>query len=164
MTAVLSVVAMLGLGLLQIFLPQLWFGFGAIDWLLMYVVLQSLRVGFRASILTGAAAGLIQDGLSGGIIGLHAFAKTTVAALISTFGGLMVVRGPIPEAAVAGTAAVLEGFIVVAWQAMLGRPVSLGPIDLVVRGVATGAAAVLVLTTARWWQRRTRMGGRGGRP
>ncbi|MGD8329260.1 MAG: rod shape-determining protein MreD [Acidobacteriota bacterium] len=163
MTVLRALVALLGLGLLQVFLPRVWAGLGVVDWLLIYVVLQSLRGSFQRSILLGASAGLVQDGLSGGIIGLHAFAKTSVAALIATFGGLLVVRGPFPEAVVTGGAAMVEGLIVIAWQAMLERPVSLGPIDVVVRAVATAAATLAVLSTARWWEQRALRRGRGRR-
>jgi rod shape-determining protein MreD len=163
MTALRSLVALLALGVLQVFLSQVWTGLGAVDWLLIYVALQSLRHSFRHSILLGAGGGLIQDALSGGIIGLHAFAKTAVAALIATFGGLLVVRGPLPEAIVAAAAAVIESLIVVAWQAMLERPLSLGPIDLGVRAGATALATFAVLSTARWWQQRARRKRRGGR-
>ena len=107
MTALRSLVVLLALGLAQIFLPQVWSGLGAIDWLLIYVALHALRGRFRGAVLVGAAAGLIQDGLSGGIIGLHAFAKTSVAALIAALGGLLVVRGPLPETLVVGAAGIL---------------------------------------------------------
>ncbi len=154
MTALRSIALLFGLGLLQIFLPQVWSGLGGIDWLLIYVVLRSLRGSFRQSILLGAGAGLIQDGLAGGIIGLHAFAKTTVAAVIATFGSLLVVRGPLLEATITGVATVLEGLIVVGWQVLLGRPASLGPVDVLVRGAATGAATMVVLYAGRRWQQR----------
>ncbi len=165
MTSLRSIALLFGLGLLKIFLPQVWSGLGGVDWLLIYVVLQSLRGSFRQSILLGAGAGLIQDGLAGGIIGLHAFAKTSVAAVIATFGGLLVVRGPLLEAAITGVATVLEGLIVVGWQVLLGRPVSIGPVDLLVRTAATGAATMMILYTGRRWQQRAlikRRGGRGG--
>ena len=57
MTALRSIVLLFGLGLLQIFLPQVWSGLGVVDWLLIYVVLQSLQGSFRRSILLGAGAG-----------------------------------------------------------------------------------------------------------
>ena len=162
MTALRSLVVLLALGLAQIFLPQVWSGLGAIDWLLIYVALRALRGRFRGAVLVGAAAGLIQDGLSGGIIGLHAFAKTSVAALIATFGGLMVVRGPLPETLVVGAAGILEGFIVVAWQVMLGRPVSLSLFDLLLRAAATAAATLIILSAARRWQQRGLLKGHRG--
>lgn len=162
MTVLRSLGMLLALGLVQNFLPLVWSGFGTIDWLLIYIVLHSLRGRFRSSVVAGAGAGLIQDGLSGVIIGLHAFAKTSVAALIAIFGGWLVVRGPLPEALVVGAAGILEGLIVVAWQAMLGRPVSLGVFDLLVRAVATAAATLIILSAVRRWEQRAlRKGHRG---
>ncbi|MCH7824621.1 MAG: rod shape-determining protein MreD [Acidobacteria bacterium] len=165
MTALRSIALLFGLGLLQIFLPTVWSGLGGVDWLLIYVVLQSLQGSFRRSILLGAGAGLIQDGLAGGIIGLHAFAKTTVAAVIATFGSLLVVRGPLLKAAITGVATALEGLIVVAWQLLLGRPASLDAVDILVRAAVTGAATMVILYTGRRWQQRAlikRRGVRGG--
>ena len=162
MTALRSLGALLALGLVQIFLPQVWSGFGTIDWLLIYIVVYSLDGRFRSSVLVGAGAGLIQDGLSGGIIGLHAFAKTSVAALIAAFGGWLVVRGPLPTALVVGVVGILEGLIVVAWQAMLGRPVSLGLFDLLLRAVATAAMTPIILSTAHRWQQRPLLKGHQG--
>lgn len=166
MTALRSIALLFGLGLLQIFLPQVWSGLGGVDWLLIYVVLAALRGSFRQSILLGAGAGLIQDGLAGGIIGLHAFSKTAVAAIVATFGSLLVVRGPLLEATITAVATALEGLIVVGWQGLLGRQVSLGPVDLLVRAAATGAATAVILYMSRRWQQRAlikRRGDRGGR-
>ena len=70
------------------------------------------------------------------------------------FGSLLAVRGPLLEALITGVATALEGLIVIAWQVMLRRPVSLGPIDLLVRAVATGVATMVVLYIGRWWQQR----------
>lgn len=163
MTVLRSLAALFALGVLQVFLSQVWSGFGSVDWLLIYIVLQSLRGSFRRSILLGAGGGLIQDGLAGGILGLHAFAKTSVAAVIAAFGGLLVVRGPLPEAFVVGAATALEGLIVSAWQVMLGRPSSMSLVDIVVRVVATTAATLAVLSAVRRWERRALRKGRGGR-
>ena len=154
MTALFSVLLLFGLGLLQIFLPQVWSGLGRIDWLLMYVVLQSLRSSFRRSILLGAGAGLIQDGLAGGIIGLHAFAKTTVAAIIAMFSSLFVLRGPLSGAMITGLAVIIEGLILMAWQLSLGQPTSLGLGDVSLGAAATSAATMLVIYAGRKWQQR----------
>lgn len=159
MTPLISIAILFGLGLLQVFLSQVWIGLGAIDWLVIYIALMSLRVSFQRSILLGAAGGLIQDALSSGIIGLHAFAKTCVAALIAGFGGLLVVRGPLPEAVLVATAATVEGLLVVAWQMMLERPVSLGPLDIAWRAALTAAAGFAVLTAAQRNEQRSRRRG-----
>ena len=155
MTALFSVLLLFGLGLLQIFLPQIWSGFGRIDWLLMYVGLQSLRSSFRRSILLGAGAGLIQDGLAGGIIGLHAFAKTTIAAIIAMFSSLFVLRGPLLGAMTTGLAVIIEGLILMAWHLSLGQPPPLGLGDHLWLGVAaTSATTMLVVYTGRNWEQR----------
>ena len=154
MTAILSMLVLLGLGLLQIFLPQVWSGLGRVDWLLMYVVLQSLRSSFRRSILLGAGAGLIQDSLAGGIIGLHAFAKTAIAATIAMFSSLFVLRGPLSGAMITGLAVIIEGLIVMAWQLSLGRPAPFGLGDVSLGAAATSAATMLVVYTGRKWQQR----------
>lgn len=159
MTVLVSIAILLALGLLQVFLSQVWSILGAIDWLVMYIALMALRVSFQRSIVLGAAGGLVQDALSGGIVGLHGFAKTSVAALIAAFGGLLVVRGPLPEALLVAAAATFEGFLVVAWQMMLERPVSLGLVDIVWRAAATSAAAFAVLTAARRRELRARRRG-----
>jgi rod shape-determining protein MreD len=163
MSGLRAIVSLFALGVVQVFLPQVWSGFGAIDWLLIYIVVQALRSSFRTSVLLGAGGGLIQDSLAGGILGLHAFAKTSVAALIAAFGGLLVVRGPLPEAIVVGAAAALEGLIVVSWQLMLGRAVSIDMLDVAVRALATAVAAFVALSSLRRWEERALRKARGGR-
>ena len=98
MRALRWVVVLLAFGLLQTFTTAVWPPLGHIDWLLIAVVLLALRGSFREAVLLGAVAGLIQDGLSGDIVGLHGFAKTSIAAVIASFGSFLVVRGPLPEA------------------------------------------------------------------
>ncbi len=154
MSELLWVGLLFGLGLLQVFLPQVWSPLGFVDWLLIAVVHQALGSGFHRSILRGAGAGLIQDGLSGGIVGLHAFSKTAVAAIVTSFGSFMLVRGPLYQGVVAGGATLGDGLIVAAWLAMLGRPQSLSPLELPLRAVATGGTAAFVLWSARRWELR----------
>jgi rod shape-determining protein MreD len=160
MSGLRSVGVLLGLALLQVSLPQVWSPLGAVDWLLIFIVHESLRGSFQRSVLIGAAGGLVQDGLSLGIVGLHAFAKTSVAAIIASFGSFLVVRGPLLQALVTGVAALGESLIVVFWQAMLGRPVSMGPLDIVIRALATGIVTALIFAVVRRWQQRVRRRGR----
>ena len=154
MTALRSIFLLLTLGLMQIFLPQVWSRFGRVDWLLIYVVLQSMRSSFQRSILLAAGAGLIQDSLSGGIVGLHAFTKTTVVAIIATFSNRLVFSGPIPEAMIVGLAVTLDGLIVVAWQLFLGLPSSLSAGDIFAGAAATSGVTMLVIYTGHKWQQR----------
>ena len=149
------VALLLGIGLLQAWLPQVWRPLGAVDWLLIVVVHQALRSKFRRSVLFGAGAGLIQDGLAGGIVGLHAFAKTAIAAIIASFSSVLVVRGPLPEASLAAVASVAESLIVVAWLALLEQP-SMSPLNIPARSVATGVATLLFLISLQRIRQRRR--------
>lgn len=156
MTALLWTGILLGLGLVQTFLPTVWAPLGAVDWLLLPVIHQALRSTARRAIVLGAAAGIIQDALSGGLVGLHGFAKTVVAAITAFFGNLLVVRGAVPEGIITGVASLAEGAIVAAWLLTLSRPAVPGPVGPVGRALATGIAAVLVQVGLNWWRRRQR--------
>ncbi len=106
------VVLMLVVGTFQTTLTQMVPPLGLVDGLMVAAGLLALRRTFAASVVIGALAGFVQDSLSGGIVGLHAFAKTVVAALITSLGNVIVVRGPLAEAIVIGAAAMIESMII----------------------------------------------------
>lgn len=139
---------LLVLGVVQITLGDLWWGFGFVDLLMIAAGLLALRMRFAPAILTGAAAGLVQDSLGGGLIGLHAFAKTAVNAGLASVGQFLVVRGEAASALMIGAAAVLEGAIVVALLSFLSWPGGGSPLSLLVRGAVTGLACGLYLLLA----------------
>ena len=56
-----------------------------------------------------------------------------------------------------------NGLIVIAWQVMLSRPVSIDLIDVVIRAMATAIAAFTALSALRRWEQRALRRGRGGR-
>ncbi len=147
-------VLLLALGVLQTFTGEVWAPFGYVDWLLIAVVYMALHGSFREAIILGAVAGLMQDGLSREIVGLHAFAKTSIAALIASFGSFLVVRGPLPQAAVVGIASLLESSIVVALLVLLGRSSSMSGLSITGRAIATAVATAAVLSAARWLRQR----------
>jgi rod shape-determining protein MreD len=154
MRALRWLLLLLALGLLQTFTPVVWAPLGHVDWLLIAVVYMSLRGSFREAVILGAVAGLIQDGLSQEIVGLHAFAKTSLAALIASFGSFLVVRGPVPEAVVTLIASLLESSIVIAWLVLLGRSSQVVGLSITGRAIATAVATAAVLSAARWLQQR----------
>jgi rod shape-determining protein MreD len=154
MKALRWILLLLALGLLQTFTPEVWRPLGHVDWLLIAVVYMALRGSFREAVIFGAAAGLIQDGLSGDIVGLHGFAKTSMAAFIASFGSFLVVRGPLPEAVVTGIASLLESSIIVAWLVLLGRSYSVSGLSITGRALATAVATAAVFSFGRWLQQR----------
>lgn len=154
MRALRWAVLLLALGLLQSFSQVVWSPLGHVDWLLVAVVHQALRGPFRRAVLLGAVAGLLQDGLSGDIVGLHGFAKTSIAALIASFGSFLVVRGPLPEAIVTGIASFAESAIIVAWLVLLEQSSAVVGLSITGRAIATAVATAVVLSTARRIQQR----------
>ena len=162
MKAILQIVVlMLVVGTVQTTLTQMMPAIGLVDGLMLATGLLALRHTFTTSVLTGALAGFVQDSLSGGIVGLHAFSKTIVAALITTLGNIIVVRGQLAEAIVIGTAAVIESMIVMgllgffAWPGVegLGTIAARGGATAVICGVITTGAPRLVVV---WHSRRSR--------
>lgn len=127
-------------GLLQISLADLWLPLGAVDLLMIASGLLALRLPFVPTIFTGAAAGLVQDSLAGGLIGLHAFAKTAVTAGLNSLGHFLVVRGELASAVVIGLAAMVESIIVRLLLSFLQWPGDPSPLWLIGRGLGTTLA------------------------
>ena len=69
----------------------------AIDLGLVVVVYVALSSGPVAGLLSGAAAGLAQDALSSGIIGIGGLAKTIVGFLAGVIGRQFIVARPFPR-------------------------------------------------------------------
>ena len=69
----------------------------AVDLVLVAVVYVSLTSGPVTGMLTGTFAGLIQDALSGGVIGIGGLAKTIVGFLAGIIGTQFIVAQPLPR-------------------------------------------------------------------
>lgn len=148
------------IGLLQNTLSQTWPPLGWVDGLMMITGFLALRLPFVPAVLTGAFAGLIQDILGGGLIGLHAFAKTAVASVYGSAGSVLVVRGQLAEALVIGVGTFVEGTIGRTLLLFLGWPgAELGG-QLAARGAVTavvmGLLLVVVPRTRMAWANRRR--------
>ena len=92
-------------------------GTTALDFVLMAVVYLALRSGPVTGLLAGSVAGLIQDALSSGILGIGGLAKTLVGFLVGVLGTQFIVAAPLPRfvvfvAATALHAAVFMGLYV----------------------------------------------------
>lgn len=72
----------------------------AFDLVLVVVLYLALAAGPTAGMLMGATAGLVQDGLSGGIIGVGSLAKTIVGFGAGVAGSQFIVTGMAPRAVV----------------------------------------------------------------
>ena len=105
---VLAVGALLvGVGALQTLAHQVSATLGLVDAMMIAVGLVALRASFAGAVWTGAVGGLIQDALAGGIVGLHAFAKTLAAAALAVVGDFLAIRGQLAEATIVAAATAL---------------------------------------------------------
>ena len=88
----------LGLGLalvLQTTLVPVVDGAGArVDLVLLVVVAAAIAGGPVAGLWTGTVGGVLQDALSGGIIGVGGLAKTLVGYLVGQFGARFMITRP----------------------------------------------------------------------
>ena len=142
---VLVPLALLSVGALQGALTAWSPGLGRIDGLMIAAGLLALRLPFRGAVLAGAAAGLLQDAMAGGLFGLHAFSKTATIAALAAAGTVFLVRGPLAEGTLVGIATAAEAVLVKLLLLFLSWPGSdpLGP--MLGRGLFTGATCALLL-------------------
>ena len=88
-------------------------GNAAIDLVLVAVVYVALTTGPISGMLAGSVAGLIQDALSSGVVGIGGLAKAIVGFLVGTIGQQFIVTAALPRLVmfVAATAAHLAIFM-----------------------------------------------------
>jgi rod shape-determining protein MreD len=92
-------------------------GTAALDLVLVVVVYVALTYGPVAGMLTGSAAGIIQDALSSGVIGIGGLAKSIVGFLVGAIGQQFIVTAALPRfvmflAATVAHAAIFMGLYV----------------------------------------------------
>ena len=109
-------------------------GTAALDLVLVVVVYISLTMGPVAGMLSGSVAGIIQDALSSGVIGIGGLAKSIVGFVAGVIGQQFIVTAALPRfvtflAATVAHAAVFMGLYVVLglrtfpspWAALLSQ-------------------------------------------
>ena len=72
-------------------------GTAAIDLVLVVVVGVALTMGPVGGLLAGTAAGLVQDALSSGVIGIGGLAKSIVGFLVGVVGQQFIVTAAVPR-------------------------------------------------------------------
>ena len=83
----------------------------AVDLALVVVVYVALSWGPVTGLLTGALAGLVQDALASGVIGIGGLAKTVVGFLAGIIGTQFIVAQPLPRFVVFFSATVVHAVI-----------------------------------------------------
>jgi rod shape-determining protein MreD len=95
-------------------------GSAAVDLVLVAVVAIALTIGPVGGMLAGSAAGLIQDSLSSGVVGIGGLAKTIVGFLAGAFGQQFIVTAALPRLVILIAATVLHGAVFMGLYYVLG--------------------------------------------
>jgi rod shape-determining protein MreD len=122
MKTVAIVIGALGLALvLQTTMAQMVVrGTAALDLVLVVVVYVGLTMGPTTGLLAGAIAGLAQDALSSGIIGIGGLAKTVVGYVTGIVGTQFIVARPLPRFVVFVVATAVHAVIFMGAYELLG--------------------------------------------
>jgi rod shape-determining protein MreD len=115
------VAILVALALQTTVIPFLWAGKSTIDLVLVVVVYSALQFGPTAGILTGAIAGMSQDALSGGIIGVGGLAKTIVGFLAGTLASQFIVTNFLPRFVVLLLGAALNAICILGLYAVIDK-------------------------------------------
>jgi rod shape-determining protein MreD len=83
----------------------------ALDLVLVVVVYVALTLGPVTGLLAGTVAGLAQDALSSGVIGIGGLSKTVVGFLVGIVGTQFIVAQPLPRFVVFMGATVLHAIV-----------------------------------------------------
>ncbi len=119
-------------------------GVVAVDLVLVVVVYVALTSGPVSGLLTGTFAGLVQDALSSGVIGIGGLAKTVVGFAAGVIGTQFIVSQPLPRFVVFFGATVLHAVIFIGLYVLLDLR-HFGTPYAAVAGQATGNAVVGVV-------------------
>lgn len=95
-------------------------GSAAIDMVLVVVVYVALTTGPVGGLLAGTAAGLVQDALSSGVIGIGGLAKSTVGFLVGVVGQQFIVTSALPRSLMFIAATVLHAVVFMGMYQVLG--------------------------------------------
>ena len=92
----------------------------SIDLVLIVVVFVAIKSGPVTGLLGGTVAGLIQDALSSGILGIGGLAKTIVGFLAGAFGQQFIVTAALPRLVIFMAGTVLHGGVFMGLYYLLG--------------------------------------------
>ena len=95
-------------------------GTAPLDLVLVAVVYIALKSGPTTGLLAGACAGLAQDALGSGIIGIGGLAKTVVGYIVRQAGTQFIVSGPIPRFVTFVASTIIHAVIFMGLNELLG--------------------------------------------
>jgi len=116
----------------------------AVDLVLVVVVYAALTTGPVTGLLTGTFAGLVQDALSSGVIGIGGLAKSVVGFMAGIIGTQFIVAQPLPRFVVFFAATLLHAVLFIGLYELLDLRTFGAPYGAVV-GQGLGNAIVGVV-------------------
>lgn len=126
-------------------------GTAALDLVLIVVVYIGLTSGPTMGLLAGSVAGLVQDALSSGILGIGGLAKTLVAFLAGVVGTQFIVTAPLPRFVVFAVATVVHAAIFIGLYVLLDLRQFPSPYAAVVgQAVGNGFVGVVGFQLIEW--------------
>lgn len=157
---VLVALSIVGALMLQTVVGYQLFGrVNAMDPVLVVVVGTALFYGPTAGLVSGTVAGLCQDALSGGVLGVAGLAKTLAGFVAGVIATQFIVSSVIPRGVVFFAMTWLHGVCFLGLYAMIerhgmGRPWR----QLLVQSLVNAAVGVVATRTIErgpeWWRRR----------
>jgi rod shape-determining protein MreD len=131
-------------------------GTTAVDLVLVVVVYIALTMGPGSGMLAGSAAGIIQDALSSGVIGVGGLAKSIVGFAAGVIGQQFIVTAALPRlvmfmGATAAHAAIFMGFYVVLglrsfpspWVAIVSQALGNALVGIIAFSIIEGLPGVI---------------------
>lgn len=116
----------------------------ALDLVLIVVVYAALTSGPIVGLIAGCIAGLMQDTLSSGVVGIGGLAKTIVGFAAGVFGTQFIVTAPFPRFIVFVLATVLHAIVFMGLYVLLGLRQFPSPYTAVLwQAVANGLVGVV---------------------
>ena len=131
-----------------------------VDWFLLGTATVARSGDFVRAVLTGAAAGSLEDALSQPLIGLNAFAKAVIGYALTLVSVRVVFGGALAVGAALFVASLANEAIVALLAALLAQsPVVIFTREAFWRAAATGIAGGALESAWNfpwrdWWQRR----------
>lgn len=135
-------------------------GWVPVDWFLLATASVARSGDFVRAVLTGAAAGFIEDALSQQLFGMNAFAKAAIGYGLALISVRIVFAGALAVGAALAAASLANDLIVgVLGALLLQSPIVVAAPDALWRAGATGLAGALLYSAERfpwreWWEKR----------
>lgn len=130
-----------------------------VDLVLVVVLYAALSLGPMAGLWTGTLAGIVQDALSGGIVGVGGLSKSVVGFLAGAIGRQFIVVNPLPRFVVFAGGSLLHaacflGLYQLIDPAAFPRAWVTAVTQAVVNGLVGITAFQVVERGPDWWHRR----------